>query len=99
MSVLIDTHVFIWAAEDDPRLSSSVTAILKDAAGSVFFSSISALEIAIKWSKGHLELPIPPLEFINQTLVAAGISQLPVTIKDACAVGDLPFHHKDPFDR
>jgi len=99
MSVLIDTHVFIWAAEEDSRLSSSVRAILNDTAESVFFSSISALEIAVKWSKGHLELPVSPLEFVNQTLVASGILQLPVTIKDACAVGDLPFHHKDPFDR
>src|ERR1043166_1849621 len=100
MSILLDTHVFIWAAVDsDKQLSSAAAAILNDPDQRVFFSSISALEIAIKWSKGNIELPIPPLEFINKTLDFAGISQLAVTVKDACAVGDLPFHHRDPFDR
>lgn len=99
MSVLLDTHVFIWAAEDDSRLSSSVRAILNDPDESIFFSAVSALEIAIKWSKGHLELPGKPYDFVNETLTTAGISQLAVTVRDACAVGDLPFHHRDPFDR
>jgi PIN domain nuclease of toxin-antitoxin system len=99
MSILLDTNVFIWAGVDDHRLSHSVRAILNDPEQPVFFSAVSALEIAIKWSKGHLELPGGPFEFVNQTLLAAGISQLTVTISDACAFGDLPFHHKDPFDR
>ncbi len=99
MSILLDTHVFIWAGEDDRRLSHSVRALLNDPEQTVFFSAVSALEIAIKWSKGHLELPGGPFEFVNQTLFAAGISQLTVTIRDACAVGGLPFYHKDPFDR
>lgn len=99
MSILIDTHVFLWAAEEDSRLTSSVRSILVDPDEPVFFSAVSALEIAIKWSKGHLELPAGPLDFVSKTLAIAGISQLPITIGDACAVGDLPFHHKDPFDR
>ncbi len=99
MSILLDTHVFIWAGVGDDRLSPSVRAILDDPEESVFISAVSALEIAIKWSKGHLELPVVPIEFINQTIASAGISQLTVTVRDSCAVGDLPFHHKDPFDR
>lgn len=27
------------------------------------------------------------------------MTQLAVTLKDAGALADLPFHHKDPFDR
>src|SRR5258706_11285038 len=99
MSILLDTHVFIWAAGKSQRLTPSVRAILNDPAETVFFSSISALEIAIKWSKGRLQLPKQPIEFINEFLTDAGISQLAVTVRDACAVGDLPYHHKDPFDR
>lgn len=99
MSVLLDTHVFIWAVEEDRRLSPAAQAILRDPDETIFFSSISALEIAIKWSKGHLYLPSRPIDFIAQTLDKADISTLAVTVRDACAVGDLPFHHKDPFDR
>lgn len=99
MSILLDTHVFLWAAQNDQRLSSSARAILDRSDEPVFLSSVTALEISIKWSKGRLELPAPPQDFINLSLAKAGISQLAVTIRDACGVGDLPFHHKDPFDR
>ncbi len=99
MSILLDTHVFIWAAGKSDRLTPSVRAILENPDEQVFLSSISAAEIAIKWSKKRLNLPQAPIDFINGFLAEAGISQLAVTIRDACAVGDLPYHHKDPFDR
>ena len=99
MSVLIDTHVFIWAAGKSERLAPSVRAILEDPDETIFFSSISAAEIAIKWSRGRLALPSEPLTFVNNFVNEAGMSQLGVTVRDACALGDLPYHHKDPFDR
>ena len=99
MSILLDTHVFIWAAGKSERLAPSVRAIIDDTDETIFFSSISAVEIAIKRSKRRLRLPKPPLDFINDVLAGSNISQLSVTIRDACAVGDLPYHHKDPFDR
>lgn len=99
MSILLDTHVFIWAAGKSHRLTPSVRAIIESTDEKIFFSSISAAEIAIKWSRGRLRLPKQPLDFINEVLANATISQLAVTIRDACAVGDLPYHHKDPFDR
>jgi len=99
MSILLDTHVFIWAATNDPRLSLAAQSMLKDPEEPVFLSSISALEIAIKWSRRKLILPESPLDFINKILLKSGISQLAVTIKDTCGVAALPYHHNDPFDR
>ena len=99
MSILLDTHVFIWAAEENRRLSPAARAMLSDPNEIVFLSAVSSLEIAIKWSKGNLELPDRPYEFVTKTLAAAGISQLAITVRDTCAVGDLPHHHHDPFDR
>lgn len=99
MSILLDTHVLIWAAGKSERLKPAVRAILADPDEQVFVSSISAVEIAIKWSRGRLKLPKRPLEFISEVLERASISQLAVTVRDACAVGDLPYYHNDPFDR
>ena len=99
MNILLDTHIFLWAAEENSRLSPKVRAILKTHDRTIFFSAISSLEISIKWSKGILKLPEPPTSFVTSILVASGISQLPVTVIDACAVAELPLHHKDPFDR
>ncbi len=99
MSILIDTDVFLWAAGIDGRLSESARELLEDPELPIFFSAASAWEIAIKWSKGRLDLPSRPVDVIQNIISTAGISQLAVSLRDACAVGDLPFHHKDPFDR
>ncbi len=99
MSILIDTHVFLWAAGVDGRLPPGVRELLEDPDIPIFLSAVSAWEIAIKWSKGRLDLPLTPAELVKETVAAAGLTQLTVTIREACAVGELPLHHKDPFDR
>lgn len=99
MSILLDTNVFLWAAGIDNRLSESVKTLLDDPDQEIFFSAASAWEIATKWSKGRLTLPASPSEVVNRIVTTAGLSQLPISVRDACAVADLPKHHKDPFDR
>ena len=99
MSILLDTHVFIWAASESSRLRPSVRELLSDPNETIFVSSVTAVELAIKWSLRKLTLPKPPHDFITDFFAISGMSQLAVTIRDGCAVGDLPFHHKDPFDR
>lgn len=99
MSILIDTHVFLWSAGIEGRLSHSTRELLEDPEQSIFFSAASAWEIATKWARGRLDLPASPGELINSVVSAAGLSQLSVSIRDAVEVADLPLHHKDPFDR
>lgn len=99
MSILLDTHVFLWAAGVGGRLSESAKTLLDDPDQPIFFSAASSWEIAIKWSKGRLRLPSVPTEFVDSVVSAAGLTRLNVSIRDTCAVAELPFHHKDPFDR
>ncbi|MBK8465018.1 MAG: type II toxin-antitoxin system VapC family toxin [Chloracidobacterium sp.] len=99
MSILIDTHVFLWAAGVDGQLGRGARELLEDPEIPIFFSAASAWEIAIKWSKGRLDLPLAPYELVRETVAAAGLTQLAISIRDACSVGDLPLHHRDPFDR
>lgn len=99
MSVLIDTHAFIWATAGEDTLSEKAKSFLNDPSEVIFFSAASAWEIAIKWSRGGLDLPTDPTIFVPESLAASGYSLLAVNLRDACAVSGLPFHHKDPFDR
>ncbi len=99
MSILIDTNIFIWAATGSERLTIEAREMLNDPDKIIFFSAVSAWEIAIKWSKGSLELPDDPQIFLPVALSNAGYSQLSVNLRDACAVASLPLYHKDPFDR
>lgn len=99
MSILLDTHVFLWAAGLNGRLSDSARSLLGNPDQAIFFSAVSSWEIAIKWSKRRLDLPAKPVDFVGNVIAASGISQLAVTVRDSCAVAELPFHHNDPFDR
>jgi PIN domain nuclease of toxin-antitoxin system len=42
---------------------------------------------------------LEPPEAIGPTLVEAGAQPLPVTIEHAAALEQLPWVHRDPFDR
>ena len=99
MSILVDTHVLLWAVGIEGRLSDSAKTLLGDPNETVCFSAASSWEIAIKWSKGRLTLPGKPSEIINGIMAASGMTKLPISIEDSCEVAELPFHHKDPFDR
>ena len=101
MSFLIDTNVFLWAAGIDGHLNQDAKDILDTPDAQIFFSSASAWEIAIKWSKGRLTLPERPEKMIDNLISANGFSRLSISFRDALAVADLPHFadHKDPFDR
>lgn len=70
-----------------------------DAVGTELILSVASVwELAIKASLGKLTLPAPLHEYVEEK-VAAGLRVLPVEWPHAAAVVDLPFHHRDPFDR
>jgi len=60
----------------------------------IFFSIASLWEIAIKQSIGKLKI-----NKAIQEIIPLGISILDIKIPHVKIISDLPFHHKDPFDR
>ena len=61
-------------------------------------SAASVLEIAIKASTGKLAMQEPVAE-LPRALERHRFRELPISAAHALAVGALPWHHKDPFDR
>lgn len=95
MRVLADTHVLLWWLADAPDLSTVHRAALADAENEVFFSAVSVAEVAIKVSLGKLEAP----DGLQGALTDDGFTELPLTAEHAARLRDLPWHHRDPFDR
>lgn len=58
-------------------------------------SAVTVAEVAIKASLGKLEAP----ELTEQFLRNEGLTPLPFDARHAAALRDLPWHHRDPFDR
>lgn len=99
MKILLDTHVFLWALLEPEQLSAGAVATLQSTENTIFFSAASSWEIAIKWSKGGIILPKPPQDFVIGRLIETGTLILPISIGETLLVADLPYHHRDPFDR
>ena len=95
MSLLLDTHALLWWLTDDPILSTPARDALADPAQDLFVSAASAWEIAIKSNMGKLHVTSDWLESVE----AGGITPLDMSIRHAKDAGDLPFLHRDPFDR
>lgn len=97
MTLLIDTRAFLWWVTDDRRLSKRARTAI--AATPCVVSIASCWEMAIKVSIGKLTVPLSVDRFVQEQLEINGFSLLPVSLEAAAAVADLPFHHRDPFDR
>ena len=94
MRVLLDTHVFLWWALDDPRLGVSARGAI-GAASEAFVSIVTAWEIAIKRAIGKLDV----LPLSADLLDSHGFTLVPATLEHAALSSELPLHHRDPFDR
>ena len=100
MKYLLDTHVFLWWILDDPRLSKTAREIISDAKTTIFFSVVSAWEIAIKAHLGRIKFTAKPLErFLQEQLQANDVQVLPVLLHHVFREHTLPLLHRDPFDR
>ena len=98
MNLLLDTHVALWAITDNPKLSSEVRSLILAPRSTIWVSSVTVWEIAIKHSLGRGDMPISgaaALQYFRQ----AGYLLLAVEPEHAVAVEALPKHHLDPFDR
>jgi PIN domain nuclease of toxin-antitoxin system len=100
--MLLDTHSWIWLVGDDPQLNKVARReILKSAsADSLFLSPISLWEVALKSSRGRLELSLPLRTWIQRAVNLTGVHLAPITTEIACACAELPpDFHGDPADR
>lgn len=95
MRLLLDTHILVWAATDDVKLARKVAQWIDDEANTLYFSAASIWELTIK---GAARTGVEPA-MLRQSLLDAGYVELPITDEHGLAVGRLPHHHRDPFDR
>jgi PIN domain nuclease of toxin-antitoxin system len=97
--LLLDTHALLWLVEGDAQLSQSATDMLVDSANDLLLSSVTYWELAIKVSIGKYRLAEPLAAYVEEAIRLYALTVLPIEVTHAQAVVNLPYHHKDPFDR
>jgi len=95
MKLLLDTHTFLWGISEPDRIPSQQRDEIISLANVVYVSAVSVAEIMIKASIGKLHVDFDP----NEQILEAGFQPLDFSGRDAVRLRDLPFHHRDPFDR
>lgn len=99
MKLLLDTHAFLWWVEGTPAVGRRAKAAISNPENEVLFSVASCWELAIKLSLGKLRLGERLERFIPDQLGLNGFSLLDIRLAHVVRVADLPFRHRDPFDR
>ena len=95
MNLLLDTHVLLWWLDANPSLSEKAKETIADGNNLVLISAAVIWEIRIKEALGKLEIP----SNFRRVLERQPFEMLAINAEHAHAVGDLPAHHRDPFDR
>ena len=98
MQHLIDTHTFLWFTRGSAELPVLVRDLIVDPANITQISIASFWEIGIKAGTGKLPLTVSLLD--SQAFAEdQSIEILPITVQAISLVQQMPFHHRDPFDR
>ena len=95
MNLLLDTHILLWWLDDNALLSVNARQAIADTDNLIILSAAVIWEIRIKQAIGKLKIAPNFYDVVKEQ----GFEMLAITSEHAYAVGDLPKHHRDPFDR
>ena len=95
MRLLLDTNALLWWRMGSPRLSSIASDQISNPDNDIVVSIASLWEIAIKRVLGKLQF----LEDFEEVMANEEFNLLSITYAHLRVLGDLPQHHRDPFDR
>ena len=97
MTLLLDTHVFIWAVMEPQKLSPSASRGMRSQDNELVLSSVSLIEMAIKIQTGKMLIPLSR-DYLDKHLDALGIARvLDVTSRHALTLLSLPRLHGRPL--
>ena len=103
MNILLDTHLVVWAINDDRMLTDKARRIILDPENELFFSAATVIEIdwKIRSKKNNLDFTVD--EFI-QMCRESQFKPTPLKSEHVAATTHLVWdsdspEHKDPFDR
>ena len=99
INYLLDTHIFLWATQDDSKLSEHAKKAMYDENTQKFVSAASAYEIMNKYRLGKLPDYSYVVERYFEILSNLGAYELPINMRHAHFAGKFDWSHRDPFDR
>lgn len=94
MRLLLDTQIVLWQLQGSRTVRGEARAAI-ERASELAFSVVSFAEIGVKAAIGKLTVPAD----LHDQVLRSGLSIVGLAPAHGLLVGDLPLHHRDPFDR
>ena len=94
MKILIDTQLFVWLIDNDPRLGQQAKEAIGNASNQVYLSYFSLFEMTIKASIGKVTIDFSMVE----DLPKIGINVLSPDIDSLKNYEIINVDNRDPFD-
>jgi len=99
VNVLLDTHIWIWLALGDERLSSRLRSILQKENTELWLSPISVWEASMLCRKGRLKLEPSAYKWIETSISKLSLKEAKFSFNVAMIADKLDWSNKDPADR
>jgi PIN domain nuclease of toxin-antitoxin system len=99
MKVLLDTQIFVWLDSEPEKLSPQSKNVLEEPENQIYLSVVSIWELQIKSQLGKLTLERSLKSILESQQEINGLEILSIETTHIFALENLPYHHKDPFDR
>ena len=97
MKLLLDTHIFIWWADDPEKLSHAALSALEDEANELVLSVASVWEMQIKIQLGRLKLSLPLKDLVKSQQETNDLTISPVALTHVLALGRLTLSSQRPI--
>lgn len=97
MKLLLDSQVLVWLLHDSKRIGQQSMKLIDDAS-TVYVSTMSFWELAIKFGKNKTRMPYSPDELLAGAQVL-GLARLQILDKHILQLQSIVTPHSDPFDR
>lgn len=103
LSILLDTHIALWAITDDPRLPGAVRSMILSEENQIIISTASVWEVSIKHNLHPDHMPVSGKAFAGFCLqagyTALAIENRHIFTLETLSRSEKAPKHKDPFDR
>ncbi|MGC2111277.1 MAG: type II toxin-antitoxin system VapC family toxin [Candidatus Korobacteraceae bacterium] len=98
MRILADTHALLWWWKTPQQLSAVAKRAMESDSNMILISAAVAWEIAIKTKTGRINFDAVLARW-DDLLAEDNFTELPIVSEHGIRAGQLPLHHRDPFDR
>jgi PIN domain nuclease of toxin-antitoxin system len=99
VKLLLDTHIWLWYALGDPKLSDNLRSIIAADTTELWLSPISVWEVLLLAEKGRISLDSDANIWIDRSLKSLAIFEAPLNYQIALLSRQVDLPHQDPADR